>query len=64
MDAPYTESEVESLVVNDQLSREHAVAESVWETATRALAGALTVSRGYIPLVIRENVFNSTGFKR
>jgi hypothetical protein len=64
MDAPYTESEVESLVVNDQLSREHAVAESIWRTVGRAVAGALTVSRGYLPLVIRENVFNSTGFKR
>ena len=64
MNAPYTESEVESLMVNDQYSRDHAVAESMWRTAGRAVDGALTVSRGYLPLVIRENVFNSTGFKR
>jgi hypothetical protein len=64
MDAPYTESEVESLMVNNQLSRQNAIVESIWRTAGRAVDGALTVSRGYLPLVIRENVFNSTGFKR
>jgi hypothetical protein len=64
MDAPYTESEVESLMVNDQLSRNTAVGDSIWKTAARALARALTVSSGNLPAVIRENVFNSTGFKR
>jgi hypothetical protein len=54
MDAPYTESEVESLIVNDQLSREHALAESIWRTADRAVAQALTIKTGNLSYIIRE----------
>jgi len=54
MNAPYDEREVASLMLNQNLSREHAVGESIFQSASRALDGALQVRHGNIRAAVRD----------